>query len=145
MQPINDKQHPEGQTQQQPMDERETKHQVRDYLIVLGVILADEGTRQQLIDEDLERRIKNILIKLGVIPADEEKQQRIRYEEEMRQYVMNTLIKFGAVPADEQTRQKLIDEDLERRIKNILTNAGVTAAYKDADAKTLSEKQGGGI
>ena len=69
MQPINDKQHPEGQTQQQPMDERETKHQVRDYLIVLGVIPADEGTRQQLIDEDLERRIKNILTNAGVTAA----------------------------------------------------------------------------
>ena len=136
MQPINDKQHPEGQTQQQPMDERETKHQVRDYLIVLGVILADEGTRQQLINEDLERRIKNTLIKLGVIPADEEKQQRIRYEEEMRRYVMSTLVKFSALPADEQMRQQLVNEELERCIKNILTNAGVTAAYKDADAKT---------
>ena len=136
MQPINDKQHPEGQTQQKLIDEREMKHQVRDYLIIQDIIPADEETRQRLIDKDLKHQVVKCLVKFGIIPADEETRQRLRYEGKMRRYVMSTLVKFGALPADEQMRQQLVDEDLERRIKNILTNAGVTAAYKDADAKT---------
>ena len=145
MQPINDKQHPEGQTRQQLIDEREMKHLVRDFLIIQDIIPADEETRQKLIDEDLKRQVMKCLVKFGIIPADEETRQRLRYEEEMRLYVMSTLVKFGALPADEQTRQQLVNEELERRIKNILINSGVTAAYIDADTKTLSEKKGGGI